>query len=88
MTTAKEIEELLRPYGLSLMELPVPSKDGFAYEEADRTKLKKVAIGWEGKHFFKFEDTIRAREDFMCHQSDVIELLCSALKWANHKLGV
>lgn len=88
MTKPNEIEELLKPYGLSLKERPYPSEKGYAYEQSDRKRAVNMAINWQEQNHNNDYGYDGARDDFICHQSDVIELLINALKWANHKLGV
>ena len=83
MTTPDEIEALLKPYGLSLKERPKATKDSFAYEEHDRNIAWDMACIWQDEHI-DYKSDVDVCTDFICHQSDVIELLCNTLKWANH----
>ena len=46
-----------------------------------------MAKKWQGSNYNIFNPDM-AEEDFICHQSDVIEILCQALSIANRKLGI
>ena len=84
MFTREQINELLKPWESSLDERPLPTKDSFAYENTDRMKAWDMAVYWRGDAFPKKD--IGVCLDFICHQSDVIELLAHALSFANKRL--
>lgn len=84
MTTSEQINNLIELYGKSLSEIRIPNTD-FAYEKTERKNAHDMAKEWQGEHY-KSTEAKSALEDFICHQSDVIEILCSCLKWANKKL--
>lgn len=77
-STPEQIEEMLKPYGLSLSGLPRPSIDHYAYEDKDRKTASSLAFKWQGQSGW----CENALSDFICHQCDVIELLMSALSFA------
>ena len=81
-STPEQIEEMLKPYGLTLSELPKPNALRFAYERKDMETATKLAEDWEGKQSWR-EDSM---SDFICHQCDVIELLMTALSIANKRI--
>ena len=85
MFTREQINELLKPWGSSLDERPTPSKDYFAYEESDRKRAWDMANYWQEKHIGVMMST-EVLQDFICHQSDVIEMLAHALNFANKRL--
>ena len=82
-STPEQIEEMLKPYGLTLSDLPKPSIDHYAYEPKDRKTASSLASNWQGQSGWGEY----ALSDFICHQCDVIELLMSALSIANRRLG-
>ena len=87
MMTPEQIEALLKPHNCSLKTLPISDGQDYAYEERDRKTAFQTAKKWQGSNYNIFNpDT--AEEDFICHQSDVIEILCQALSIANRKLGI
>lgn len=88
MFTPDEINSILKPWGDSLDKRPVPSEDDYAYEESDRKRALEMATKWEGGYRPMNLDTIMSNVlcDFICHQSDVIEMLAHALSFANNKL--
>ena len=86
MTTPEQIEALLEPHKGTLKELPVPNEQDYAYESKDRIWAAQAAQKWQGSHYDFFYDAA-AKSDFICHQSDVIELLVQALSIANRRLG-
>ena len=87
MTTPEQIEALLKPHNCSLKALPVSDGQDYAYEERDRKTAFQMAKKWQGSNYNIFNPDM-AEEDFICHQSDVIEILCQALSIANRKLGI
>ncbi len=87
--TAEDIERLIKPYGFTLSDLPVPVYDeetehyNSAYEDKDHK------IAWIKARIFGCSDVLlntTTLSDFVCHQSDVIELLCMALEASNEKV--
>lgn len=80
-STPEQIEEMLKPYGLTLSDLPKPSIDHYAYEPKDRKTASSLAFHWQGQNGW----CESALSDFICHQCDVIELLVSALSIATKK---
>ena len=80
-STPEQIEEMLKPYGLTLSDLPKPSIDHYAYGYRDRNEASSLALNWQGQS----EWAEYALSDFICHQCDVIELLVSALSVANRR---
>lgn len=88
MFTPDEINSILKPWGDSLDKRPVPSEDDYAYEDSDRKRALEMATKWEGGYRPMNLDTIMSNVlcDFICHQSDVIEMLCHALSFANQRI--
>lgn len=83
MFTREQINELLKPWGSSLDERPSPTEDNFAYEQIARKRAWEMANTWQGEHFALIGDVCL---DFICHQSDAIEMLAHALSFANKRL--
>ena len=79
MTTPEKIEELLKPYGLTLKDLPAVTPDDWAYEPKERTWAMEMVKNWTDGRMSYVPAPIA---DFICHQSDVIELLVKALSMA------
>ncbi len=73
----EDIEKLIQPYGLSLSRLPITKDTHYAYIREDHDKAIEMTEKWE--RFGVFEN-ISVLCDFICHQSDVINLLCKALE--------
>ena len=84
MFTANDINELLKPWSASLDERPVPTNNDYAYEEKNRQTAWDMASKWEGEGVV-YPDC-QTLCDFICHQSDVIEMLAHALSFANKRL--
>ena len=85
MFTREQINELLKPWGSSLNERPLPTKHYYAYEELDRKRAWNMAYDWQDKHI-GLMDSKDICTDFICHQSDVIEMLAHTLSFANARL--
>ena len=86
MFTDEQINEILAPWGASLKERPVPSAESYAYEPKDRLTARKTAIQWQKDHGNADVGMDAARDDFICHQADIIYMLAHALSFANRKL--
>ena len=90
-STPPEIEKLLNEYGLSLSGLPKPTLVDFAYENIDLNTASNMALNWQ-QDADESDDCIDeyylecAYKAFICHQSDVIELLVSALQMASFRI--
>ena len=84
MFTREQINELLKPWGSSLDERPI-AVDGYAYGKHDHMEARKMANNWVGDYYSSTLE-VQALADFICHQSDVIEMLAHALSFANKKL--
>lgn len=82
-STPDEIEALLNVYGYSLNVLPRPTNEEFAYTLEDREDAAFRASEFAISKPNNAKDAIEEVFDFICHQSDVIELLIKALKVAN-----
>lgn len=82
-STPDEIEALLNAYGYSLNVLPRPTNKEFAYTLGDREDAAFRASKFAASKPNNAKDAIEEVFDFICHQSDVIELLIKALKVAN-----
>ena len=81
-STPEKIEELLRPYKYTLRALPRPGDD-WAYDVKDRVDAIERALAWQDTKDEKdFEESVA---DFICHQSDVIEMLTRALELAQKR---
>lgn len=83
MFTKEQINELLSPWDMSVDERPKPNGD-YAYEKSDRRTAYAMAKEWGGVSIPLDPDGVM--EDFICHQSDVIEMLARALSFANKKI--
>ena len=86
MFTDEQINEILAPWGASLKERPVPSIDNYAYEPKDRLAARDTAIQWQKDHGNTDIGMDASRDDFICHQADIIYMLAHALSFANRKL--
>ena len=86
MFTDEQINEILAPWGASLQERPVPSAQGYAYEQKDRNTARDTAIQWQKDHQNADIGIDASRDDFICHQADIIFMLAHALSCANQKL--
>jgi len=86
MSTPEQIEELIQKYGFSLNDLPKPTASEYGYEPKDRVACASNAIKWQceetGKETLDFDER-NAYADFICHQSDVIEILVKCLGFCN-----
>lgn len=69
MTSAKAIEAILNRYGRSLASLPG------TYKNSQRKAVLDVFHEWHGSGAKNSNIA-----DFVCHQSDIIELLIECLK--------
>ena len=85
MFTKEQINEILRPWDSSMDERPTPTTEDYAYDKTDREKAWMMAHDWQEPHIVMMDDD-ETMEDFICHQSDVIEMLAHALSFANKKL--
>ncbi len=81
MYTPEQIENLIKPFGLSLTTLPKADKTSIAYDISRHYAAIEGARNWGNKNDLLTSNMVMC--DFICHQSDVIELLCSALEKAN-----
>jgi hypothetical protein len=86
MFTKEQIANQLKPWGIYLdEELPRPYA-GFAYELKDRETAFKMAYDWHDiNNILSAAGSDQRLLDFICHQSDVIELLTRALSYANRR---
>lgn len=87
MFTKDELNEILKPWGTSIDNRPVPKVQqiNYAYSEQDRKKAYDMACRWHGN----YHDVVTSNDtltDFICHQSDIIEMLANALGFANGRL--
>lgn len=86
MFTKEQIANQLKPWGISLDEELARPDAGFAYELKDRETAYKMAHSWHGIHNVLSDPGLeQCLLDFICHQSDVIELLTRALSYANRR---
>lgn len=87
MVTKDEINKVLKPWGNSVDNRPVPNplSHNYAYSAQDRKTAYNMACRWHGDYHDAAisNDTLT---DFICHQSDVIEMLANALGFANGRL--
>ena len=87
MFTKDELNEILKPWENSVDNRPTPGQanDGYAYSKQERKKAYQMACYWHGNYHDAAisNDTLT---DFICHQSDVIEMLANALGFANGRL--
>ena len=88
MFTKDELNEILKPWGNSVDNRPTPGQadDGYAYSKPERKRAYQMARQWQNGHHNPLEsdETIT---DFICHQSDVIEMLANALGFANSRIA-
>ena len=85
MFTKEQINKILEPWDSSIDERPVPTRNDFAYDESARDKATQMALRWQDEHLSPFSDA-EMYADFICHQSDVIEMLAHALSFANKRI--
>jgi hypothetical protein len=87
MPTEEQINEILAPWGTSINERPVPNDD-YAYEAKDRCSALNAAMQWQKDHGHTDVGMDASRDDFICHQADIIFMLTHALRFANSKLNI
>ena len=86
MFTDEQLNEILAPWGSSINERPIPSPEGYAYEQKNRKTACEIAIQWQKAHGNADIGMDAPRDDFICHQEDIIYMLAHALSFANRKL--
>ena len=80
MTTPQGIENLIKPYGQTLEDLPKPVRGKLTYSNKDQDNACTMALQWAGlKPVSSNDPLVNCMTDFICHQSAVIEKLVSAL---------
>ena len=83
MTPTRHIENLLGIYGETLDDLPTAGPKSYAYDWIQKQEAKNRAFQFAGT-----KKKIDYQADFICHQSDVIEKLVTALEKAQREIKV